>query len=277
MKCINIGICIWIINWNRELLPTQVLFNSRYTSIELRKGTIEYFRGCLEKQDPEAITSYKHELHKESLIEMHNIHDPEVYLQKMSISASSNLPIETRGLWGDIFCIHWVSNWLIVPIRVWSKTQAWCYLHFNSTIGTNTFDILFHDENPINGHFEPLLHKENNNMFSCSTKQVKCSLEHVSVEHRINERSIPIRDTLENHFKPHRKQLSLHCLKKIARSSCKLQQLKAKTTKSTINQQTDFLTVKINNDTHQEIGKKIPYKVKKTIFFLSIKKIAMLQ
>ena len=22
MKCINIGICIWIINWNRELLPT---------------------------------------------------------------------------------------------------------------------------------------------------------------------------------------------------------------------------------------------------------------
>ena len=102
----------------------QVLFNSRYTSIELRKGTIEYFRSCPEKQDPEAITSYKHELHKESLIEMHNIHDPEVYLQKMSISASSNLPIETRGLWGDIFCIHWVSNWLKVPIRVWPKTQA---------------------------------------------------------------------------------------------------------------------------------------------------------
>ena len=75
----------------------QVLFNSRYTSIELRKGTIEYFRGCLEKQDPKAITSYKHELHKESLIEMHNIHDPKVYLQKMSISASSSLPIETRG------------------------------------------------------------------------------------------------------------------------------------------------------------------------------------
>ena len=65
----------------------------------------------------------------------------------------------------------------------------------------------------------------------------------------------------------------MHCLKKIARSSCKLQQLKAKTTKSTINQQTDFLTVKINNDTHQEIDKKIPYKVKKTILFLSIKKL----
>ena len=35
----------------------QVLFNSRYTSIELREGTIEYFRSCIEKQDPEVITS----------------------------------------------------------------------------------------------------------------------------------------------------------------------------------------------------------------------------
>ena len=66
---------------------------------------------------------------------------------------------------------------------------------------------MFHDENPINGHFEPLLHKENNNMHSCSDKQVKCSLEHVSIEHRINEKSIPIQDTLENRFKTHRKQL----------------------------------------------------------------------
>ena len=45
----------------------QVLFNSRYTSIELREGTIEYFRSCLEKQDLEAITSYKHELNKNPL------------------------------------------------------------------------------------------------------------------------------------------------------------------------------------------------------------------
>ena len=99
-------------------------------------------------------------------------------------------------------------------------------------------------------------------MHSCSDKQVKCSFERVSLEHRINERSIPIQDTLENRFKTHRKQLSLHCLKKIARSSCKLQQLKAKSTESTINKQTNILTSKRNNDTHQEIGKKIPIQSK---------------
>ena len=66
----------------------QVLFKSRYISIKLREGTIEYFKSCVEKQDPKEITSYKHELHEGSLIEMHNIHDPEAYLRKMSISSN---------------------------------------------------------------------------------------------------------------------------------------------------------------------------------------------
>ena len=46
----------------------QVLLKCKYTSIELRKGTIKYFTSFLEKHDLEAITSYKHELHEESLI-----------------------------------------------------------------------------------------------------------------------------------------------------------------------------------------------------------------
>ena len=37
----------------------QVLLNFRYTSIEIREGTIEYFRACLQKQDKEAIMSYQ--------------------------------------------------------------------------------------------------------------------------------------------------------------------------------------------------------------------------
>jgi len=31
------------------------------------------------------------------------------------------------------------------------------YLHFNSSVATKTYDILFHDEDPPNGHFEPFL------------------------------------------------------------------------------------------------------------------------
>ena len=33
------------------------------------------------------------------------------------------------------------------------------YLHFNSTLANNIYDILFHEENPLAGHFEPLLCK----------------------------------------------------------------------------------------------------------------------
>ena len=111
-------------------------------------------------------------------------------------------------------------------------------------------------------------------MHSCSDKQVKCSLEHVSVEHIINERSIPIQDTVENHFKNHRKQLSLHCLKKIARRNCKLLQVQPKRNETTIKQKTNISTSKIKKGTQQEIDQKISYKVKKNQSFLFIKKIA---
>jgi len=42
----------------------KLLINFRYTSLELRKRTLEYFRKCLEKQNREAILSYEHELHE---------------------------------------------------------------------------------------------------------------------------------------------------------------------------------------------------------------------
>jgi len=76
----------------------ELLLDFRYTSVELRKGTIEYFIDCLEKQDSEAILSYEHELHEASLKEMHNISNREIYLDKMARSASNNIPLASRLL-----------------------------------------------------------------------------------------------------------------------------------------------------------------------------------
>ena len=87
-------------------------------SIELREGTIEYFKSCLEKQDPEAIASYENELNTCSLMEMHGVNDREVYLHRMSKSTSIDIASCDRGLLGGIFCIHWISNWLKISIRL---------------------------------------------------------------------------------------------------------------------------------------------------------------
>ena len=37
--------------------------------------------------------------------------------------------------------------------------QGKSYLHFNSMLSSDAYDILLHDENPLAGHFEPLLCK----------------------------------------------------------------------------------------------------------------------
>ena len=125
----------------------------------MRQATIEYFQTCFQKQDMEAIESYHNELNAFSLMEMHNVNDQKVYLQKMSRSASIQIAPHARGLWGAIFCIHWMSNWLKIPIRIWSSTQMKSYIHLNSNIDTKTYAILFHDEHPLGGHFEPLLNE----------------------------------------------------------------------------------------------------------------------
>ena len=33
------------------------------------------------------------------------------------------------------------------------------YIHFNLNIDTKTYDLLFHDEHPLDGHFEPFLNE----------------------------------------------------------------------------------------------------------------------
>ena len=76
----------------------QVLLHFKYMSIELREGTIEYFKSCLEKQDPEAIASYENELNTCSLMEMHGVNDREVYLHRMSKSTSIDIASCDRGL-----------------------------------------------------------------------------------------------------------------------------------------------------------------------------------
>jgi hypothetical protein len=59
----------------------QVILHNRYTSIELREGTIQHFKTCLQKNDIEALASYQLELNANSLMEMHNVNDPKIYLQ----------------------------------------------------------------------------------------------------------------------------------------------------------------------------------------------------
>jgi len=66
---------------------------------------VKYFRKFLAKKDKEVIMSYQHELHEESLTEMQNISGRDLYFAKMSGSTSIDIPLESRGLWGDIFCI----------------------------------------------------------------------------------------------------------------------------------------------------------------------------
>ena len=139
----------------------EVLLHFRYTSIEIRERVIEHFRACLQKRDEKAIESYQVELNSHSLMEMHKLTDPKVYLNKMSKSTTTNIAPNDRGLWGDGFCIHWASNWLKIPIQVWLKTKGTVYFHFNWKLTTYTYGILFHDENWLVGHFEPLLWKRN--------------------------------------------------------------------------------------------------------------------
>ena len=93
----------------------------------------------------------------------------------MSRLASMDIAPEHRGLWGDIFCIHWALNWLKIPIRIWSKSQGKCYLHFNLNLSEDTFDILFHDENALAGYFEPFLRNGSSNLEENQVNEVHMS------------------------------------------------------------------------------------------------------
>jgi hypothetical protein len=83
------------------------------------------------------------------------------------LSASSNVNENERGLWGDTFCIRWLEKWLNISIAVWSLMRKTKYLHFNKNANADPYCILFHDANPVSGHYEPLLYK----------KLARCNLE----------------------------------------------------------------------------------------------------
>ena len=134
-----------------------VLLHFRYTSIEIREAIVNHFRICLDQNDPDALLSMHTDLAVEYLSELHGIENVDVYLTRMSQSASQANEQNVYGLWGDIFCIKWFSKWLNVPIAIWSLTRETKYLHFNSKQTGYCYNLLFHDHTPASGHFEPLL------------------------------------------------------------------------------------------------------------------------
>jgi hypothetical protein len=62
-----------------------------YSSIELGNGSIHHFLVCLVDKDIDALESYQYELGSYFLHELHQIHDINIYLSKMQLSASSNV------------------------------------------------------------------------------------------------------------------------------------------------------------------------------------------
>jgi hypothetical protein len=138
----------------------QVLLHFRYSSTELRNGLIDYFLSCFKNGDVEALESYEYELESDFLRQLHGIHDVATYFSKMRLSASPVLPAHERGLWGDTFCIRWLSNWLNISVGIWSLTRKTRYLLFNKTASDNPYCILFHDANVVSGHYEPLLYRK---------------------------------------------------------------------------------------------------------------------
>ena len=88
---------------------------------------------------------------------LHSVLDVDEYLDHMSQTAFQPNKKNLYGLWGDIFSIKWFSNWLKVPVVVWSLTKQTTYLHFNNKTPGYCYNLLFHDKTPTTGHFEPFL------------------------------------------------------------------------------------------------------------------------
>jgi hypothetical protein len=139
----------------------QVLLHFLYSSTDLCNGLIDYLLGCLKNGDAEALESYEYKLEYDFLRKLHGIHDVATYFSKTRLSASPIPPTHERGIWGDTFCIQWLSNWLNISIVIWSFTSSKTrYLLFNKTASNNPYCILFHDANAVSGHYEPLLYRK---------------------------------------------------------------------------------------------------------------------
>jgi hypothetical protein len=138
----------------------QVLLHFCYSSTDLHNVLIDYFLGFLKNGDTEALESYEYELESNFVRQLHGIHDVATYFSKLRLSASPILPAHERGLWGDTFCIRWLSNWLNISIEIWSLTRKTRYLLFKKIASNNPYCILFHDANADSGHYEPLQYRK---------------------------------------------------------------------------------------------------------------------
>ena len=96
----------------------QVLLHFRYSLTDLHNGLIDYLLGCLKNCDVEALESYEYELESDFLRQLHGIHDVATYFSKMRLFASPIQPAHERGLWGDTFCIWWLSNSLNISVGI---------------------------------------------------------------------------------------------------------------------------------------------------------------
>lgn len=144
----NIGDCLFD--------TIQVLLHCRYTCAELRNGLVDYFLHSLHHGSDVASSSFSNELHPSLLYDLHKVADQVTYLRRMRLSATETNSLGESGLWGDTFCIHWLSLWLDTPICIWSLTRKKPYLYFNKDVPHPTISILFHDINPLAGHYEPI-------------------------------------------------------------------------------------------------------------------------
>ena len=96
----------------------HILFHMRYSSMEIRNGIIDHFLYCLQNNDPKALFSYSYELDSQTLYELHGLTDFDTYIRRMRLSAISTMTSNECGLWGDLFCIKWLSKWLNIEVCV---------------------------------------------------------------------------------------------------------------------------------------------------------------
>lgn len=132
-----------------------ILIHFRYTSTKIRHGIVNHFWHCLSNGHDYALHSFNTELTLGYLQYLHHDNDIEMYLEGLSKLSSIFAP-STISLLEDVLHIKWFSKSLSVPVNVWIFTNDQAYLRLNSNINGYQYNILFHNQNPTCGNFEPL-------------------------------------------------------------------------------------------------------------------------
>jgi hypothetical protein len=130
----------------------QVLLHFCDSSTDLRNGLNDHFLVCLENGDVEALESYQYKLAFDFLCQLHGIHYVTTYFSKMWLSGYATLLAHERGLWGDTFCIRWLSKCMNISIGIRALIRKTRYLLFNKIASRDPYCILFHDAIPVSGH-----------------------------------------------------------------------------------------------------------------------------